>query len=151
MNIIYCEEWSNIRKKPHKIISTEDAIIRNEKGEPYVAAIYVNDILERVISIDKESYSVGFYDENKLSYLFYDFSKIEDKLFLHMVYHYEYMEGKIVQHTFFRFEEDGKMIAERMDYITNEVEEKEGEVDVSSNWEPIPSFGNYSSIMRKDR
>ncbi len=151
MNIVYCGEWSNIRKKPNKILSIEDAIHRSEKGEPYAAVIYENNFLVRVISIDKEAYSVVFYDENQVPYLFYDFKKLNNQLFLYMVYHYEYREEKIIQHTFFRFEEDGKMFTERMDYLTNEVVEKEGNVDVSSNWEQIPSFGNYSSIMRKDR
>lgn len=151
MKIVYSEEWSNIRKKPHKIISTEEAFNKDKKGESYVAVIYEDSILESVISINTKTYSVRFYEENQLLYLVYDFSKQKGQLFLNAVYHYEYEEGKKIQHTFFSFEENGKMIAERMNYLTNEVEEKEGEVDVSCNWEPIPSFGDYSSIMRKDR
>ena len=151
MSIVYCEQWLSVRKKPHKVLTTEEAILKNNNQDPYVAVIYDNDILEQVISIYKDSCSVRFYDEDQMLFLVYQFTKIKEKLFLEAAYHYGYVKGKKVQHTFFRFDVDGNMYAEQMNYSTNEVVEKEGKVDVSTNWEEIPSFGDYSSIARIDR
>ncbi len=52
---------------------------------------------------------------------------------------------------FFNFYENGEMFAEKRNYITNEIEEREGIVDVSSNWENIPQLGDYSNVMIKER
>lgn len=150
-NIIYSEGWSNIRKKPHNIISREEALRKGENGESFFAEIFDDDILIRVISINKDYYSVRFYDENQMLYLIYQFTLINEKLFLTGAYYYEYEEGEKIGHTIFSFKDDGKMLCEKMNYKSNETEEREGIVDVSVNWEDIPEFGDYESIIRTER
>lgn len=152
MNLVFCKEWNNIRKKPHHVIPLEEARMKDENGEAYVVAMYDEDRLFRVLSFDKNSCTVRFYNgEQDGLYLMYGFVLKNDKLFLNAAYHYSYLDGKIIEHTLFSFDQDGKMIAEKMDYRTGEVEEREGIVDVSPNWEEIPTFGEYSSIIRKER
>ncbi len=151
MKIVYYENWSNVRKKPINEITLE--IVKNKavKKESYVAVIYNNDTIQNVISITESSYTVRFLDEHLNLILLYDFQIKDEKLFLDAVYYYQYLDNNKIQHTFFSFSENGKMITENRNYITNEVDEKEGYVDVSPNWENIPSIGDYSKLLKKNR
>ncbi len=84
-------------------------------------------------------------------YLIYQFTLINEKLFLTGAYYYEYEKGEKIGHTIFSFKDDGKMLCEKKNYKSNEIEEREGIVDVSVNWEDIPEFGDYESIIRTER
>ena len=90
-------------------------------------------------------------NENLENYLFYGFVVKEGKLFLNTVYHYTYVNGEKLEHTLFNFNENGEMYIERRNLKTNEIEEREGVVDVTSNWEECPKIGHYSGVIKKER
>lgn len=151
MKIVYCMEWSLFKKQPHNILSEQDAKERYKKEQSYVSVIYENKKVKHVIESDKMSISVRFYNDDLENYLLYGFVKKEGKLFLNMAYYYTYKESKKVEHILFNFEENGEMFIEKRDFITGNVEEKDGVVDVSFNWEYYPNFGDYSGLIRVER
>ena len=151
MKIVYCMEWSLLKKQPHNILSEEDAKERYIKEESYVSVIYENNKVKNVIEIDEISITVRFYNDSLENYLLYGFIKKDDKLFLNTAYHYTYKESKKVEHILFNFKENGEMFIEKRDFITGNVEERDGIVDVSCNWELFPDFGDYHGLIRVNR
>ncbi|MBQ7775067.1 MAG: hypothetical protein IJ379_04015 [Lachnospiraceae bacterium] len=151
MKIVYCEEWSLFKKQPHKILSEQDAKKKAAKEETYTAVLYEDDKVRYVIEVNKAFLTVRFYNDAFEYYLLYGFEKKDDRLFLNMAYHYAYLDGEEQETTLFNFKENGEMVAERRNYISGEVEEREGVVDVSCNWEPIPEFGDYHGVIRVER
>ena len=151
MKIIYCKEWALFKKQPHDIITEQEAKNRYSKKESYVAVLYENNTLKYVVEIDGISETVRFYDDNLDNYLLYSFVKKGENMFLNTAYYYCFKEGKKVEHVYFNFKENGEMVAEKRDYIEGRVEGSEGTVDVSCNWERIPDFGEYNSVIRIDR
>lgn len=147
MKIVYCMEWSVFRKQPHNIISKQEAKEKHMSRGTYVAAIYENENVKNVIEIDEISLTVRFYDDNLENSLLYGFVKKKEKLFLNMVYYYIYLDGKQIGHIFFNFKDSGEMIAEKRDYNSGDIEEKEDIVDVSYNWAEFPEFGHYDRLI----
>ena len=152
MTIVYCKEWGVYFKKPHEIITEEEARIRYDNNEPYVAVLYINNAIKYVIEIDHVSETVRFYDDELNNYMIYGFiKKNSEKMFLNMVYHYKFENGIEKEDISFNFKENGEMYAEKNNLIDNFIETSEGIVDVSPNWEYIPDFGEYDSVIRSDR
>lgn len=151
MKIVYCTEWSLFKKQPHNILSEQDAKEKFIREGTYVAVLYENDNVKNVIEIDEMSLTVRFYNDKLENYLLYGFVKKNDKLFLNMAYHYTYLNDKKVEHILFNFKENGEMFTEKKDYISGDVEERKGIVDVSCNWDTFPEFGDYLGIIRVER
>ena len=151
MKIVYCMEWSLLKKQPHVILTEQDAKEKYIREGTYVSVLYENDKVKNVIEIDEMSVTVRFYNDNLENYLLYGFIKKDGKLFLNTAYHYTYKEGKKVEHILFNFKENGEMFIETRDFVTGSVEEKEAIVDVSCNWEPFPAFGDYNGLIRVNR
>lgn len=151
MKIVYCKEWGLFLKKPHDVISEQFAREMHIQQKPYVAVIYENDIVKYVVEIDEVSETIRFYDENLNNYLVYIFIKKEDHMFLKTSCYYSFDNEKKVEHIHFNFEETGDMITEKRNYTNNTVVESKGRVDVSCNWECIPMFGEYESVIRIER
>ena len=148
---IYCEEWSLYRKEPHNVLSEDEAKRKSNNGESYVAVLYEDDDLKYVVGVNKMSLTVRFYNENLEDYLLYGFVKKQDKLFLNMANHWNYSNGEIIETILFNFKETGEMIVAKTNRLTNEVEEMESVVDVSSNWEEVVEFGQYQNVIRIER
>ena len=151
MNIIYCAEWALYKKQPHNILSKHEAKEKFINDGTYAAVLYENDNVKNVIEIDEVSLTVRFYDDNLDNYLIYGFVKRDGKLFMNMACHYAYQNHEKNEHMIFNFKENGEMIAEKMNYVTGEVEERLAVVDVSCNWEEFPEFGEYYDVIRVER
>ena len=68
-----------------------------------------------------------------------------------MANHWNYSNGEIIETILFNFKETGEMIVAKTNQLTNEVEEMESVVDVSSNWEEVVEFGQYQNVIRIER
>lgn len=152
MKIVYCKEWSLFYKKPLEIWDTDTALKCHNIGKSYSVLIYEEDILTNVIGLDKDGAVVRFYDKDMNVFLLYGFCrKDNNKLFLNGAYHYLYKDGTKIEQTIFNFKDTGELFIERRNIEANSVEEKEAIVDISSNWEEYPEFGNYCSLIRVER
>ena len=92
-------------------------------------------------------------NENCEKYLTYAFHREkEDDLFLNAVYYHDYDENNIeTQILIFGFETTGQLFMEKRNLLTGDVEEREAKVDISCNWEKFPKFGDYDSLIKKER
>jgi hypothetical protein len=53
--------------------------------------------------------------------------------------------------TTYYFKVDGRVTIETEDFATENISTREMQADVSGNWEQYPIFGDYQSLMRRDR
>ena len=51
----------------------------------------------------------------------------------------------------YHFKRDGTVFLREKDYEKREATRGEKQDDVSGNWEPVPEFGRYESIARRER
>ncbi|MCL1790602.1 MAG: hypothetical protein FWG40_04480 [Peptococcaceae bacterium] len=70
-----------------------------------------------------------------------------------MAYHYTFDKNtnKKAVGTTFKFDETGYILMEIWDYRTGEVEEKDIQSDVTSNWDKFPDFGIYEHLLKENR
>lgn len=151
IKIVYCKEWALFGKEPHCIINESEAEDKHKNGESYVAVVYEKEKVINVITNNKTSLTVRFYNDNQENYLLYGFVKRENKLFLNLAYHYLYDNGEEVETTLFKFKETGELFIERRNNVSGEVEQREDVVDVTCNWEEIPQFGEYQEVLKVER
>ncbi len=91
MKIYYCDEWSDIKKKPWNIFDEHTACLHHQKRKPYTAILTEGEKPEYMVNVTKKWVSVSFYDELARKYLNYDFEVVSgDKLFLRTAMHWEY-------------------------------------------------------------
>lgn len=154
MQIHYCDEWSDIKKKPWNLFDEHTAYLHHQQKRPYTAIVTENEKLEYVVYVTKEWVCVGFYDELTRKYLSYDFEiKSGDKLFLKAAMYREYdgKANKEINSMIIAFHEDGNMVMEKRDYLTGSVEEREAKGSLKENWDVFPEFGQYLHLCREER
>ncbi|MCL2399163.1 MAG: hypothetical protein FWC91_05375 [Defluviitaleaceae bacterium] len=154
MKIIYCDKWSNTRRKPWNIIDTSQAHKNHINKTPYTVLIQENDKIKVIVEFTKFYVSVNFLNEFLNSYLRYTFHLIDnDFLFLKVAYYYYYDEENhdMLEGTVFSFSENGYVTMVKRDYKTGEIEERELQNDVSANWEEYPGFGKYENLLKVER
>ncbi|HGL6718171.1 hypothetical protein NTJ56_10160 [Burkholderia contaminans] len=156
MKIHYCKSWFSARKIPLDSINEGEARALHEGEKPYTALIgdelKPSCFVEMVI--DKGMVGVGFLDDLLREYLTYQFQVTEDgRLFLSMATHREYdgNDDRVVKGTSYLFEESGKLAIEREAFDPYQMEEAHSEFDPSGNYEEIPSFGDYSKLISRER
>lgn len=127
----------------------------------YFATIFVNEKPYCYLEINKGFYRVSFLDDLLRTYMSYDFygSDYEkvygDKLFLGKIIFWEFKGDaeEMVKITDYIFKPDGSFHIIEQNLITNEQidSEAKNKIDVTSNWEDYPSFGNYENLIKKER
>ncbi|WP_418957087.1 hypothetical protein [Streptomyces tritici] len=161
MTWIYCEEWNELTERPMGPLTVAEAQARHVGGELYTAILYTEDEphpeLRVEVRWETDYAAVIFMDELARDALDYTFSVIDGSLFLEEVTIYDYGDAK---------ERGGYASAERVETYTfapdgvgtrtvdvdDEVtEESRDGLDVSLHWEPVPEFGAYDSLIRRDR
>jgi hypothetical protein len=161
MNWTYCEQWNNLTETPMNPLTPEQAQGRHASGELYTAVASPTEksapTLRVEIRLETGYASVIFMDEHGRDSLDYTFALINGSLFLETATSYDYGDSQ---------ERGGYADAERMesyefttDGIIQRTIEVDGEesresrqgVDVASNWEPVPDFGAYDALIRRDR
>jgi hypothetical protein len=108
-----------------------------------------------IVEVTGDYVGVRFLDECQRPYLQYDFQEVSPKrLFMTRAIYREY-EGstdKLVEAQTFLWTPDGNQLVTVEDRIhrTSNKQEATG-VDLNSNWEDYPAFGQYASFCRTDR
>ncbi|SHL52335.1 hypothetical protein SAMN02745136_05071 [Anaerocolumna jejuensis DSM 15929] len=153
MKIYYCDEWSDIKKKPWNIFDEQTACLHHQKKQPYTAILTEDEKPEYMVNVTKKWVSVSFYDERTRKYLNYDFEVVSDgKLFLRTAMHWEYDEtGKELNSLIIGYREDGYLAMEKRDFTTGFVEKREAMDSIEKNWDVYPEFGEYLFLCRKER
>ncbi|EKC2495357.1 hypothetical protein OOO55_004490 [Salmonella enterica] len=160
--VFYCKKWSVGYKEPMNPLSENEAKKKHSRGMPYTALIGSDVKPSHVIQVTKNAgwISVGFLDEELREYLLYSFKVLDDeRLFLSMAVHREFaeIEGEgagfmnVSNGTTYLFKEDGHTVIREEHFNPYLLDESETKVDVSGNYETFPAFGNYQSILRKER
>ncbi|AZK45322.1 hypothetical protein [Paenibacillus lentus] len=154
MQIYYCDEWSDNKKKPWNILDEHTAYLHHQEKQPYTAILAEDEKPEYIVNVTKEWVSVGFYDELIRKYLNYDFEVMSGgKLFLRTAMYWEYDDetDKELNSLILGFQEDGYIAMEKRDFKTGSVEEREAKDTLEKNWDIYPEFGQYLHLCREER
>ncbi|MEH4263482.1 hypothetical protein ACU63M_19665 [Klebsiella aerogenes] len=162
LNIFYCKSWFSVKKKPIDLWGEKKAREIFESGEPCTVLIGSDTNPSHVINFTKKAgwVSVGFLDGELREYLLYSFKLLDNgQLFLSMAVHREFApkigEGagfmNVSNGTTYLFNEDGNTIIREEQFNPHILEESTTKVNVSGNYETFPVFGDYQSIIRKER
>ncbi len=158
MFITYCKIWLRAKKRPTEIWNNIQAASAHQSGLLYTVLLgHVEKpscFLE--INLAVKFIAVNFLDEELKDYLIYKFEGIgEERMFLSEVIYKEFKEmtGDVLKTTQYLFQQNGKLVIKEFNLVNQETIRKESinPVDISNNWEPVPQFGNYSSISSLDR
>jgi len=145
--------WCDVRKAPWKMLDEKEAYRNHNKKEQYCVLVEIDDILTHVIEIGKNDILIRFLDEDKFSYLCYSFLvKEQGKLFLKGADYTDYeATGEERERVLFNFFENGCLLMEKINRRTGESEEFESTVDLETNWDNYPKFGDYTHLLIEER
>jgi hypothetical protein len=161
--ISYCRRWNTRRHQPIDPLTPQEAVERDAKREPY--SVILQDasggqVPEAVIEVDwaNDFAGVWFFDAFGRQSLNYAFRRTGDRLFLFNMIEYSYPDDEPATlsgatHTEeFTFQDNGVVRLVIIDEETHEkTTEDRSDVDVTSNWEPVPKFGEWDSLARWNR
>ena len=161
--VTYCFKWNARRNRPGVPLSEAEAQARDAAGDEYTAVLpqpgSSHPVLVSVVW--KNDYvGVAFIDEYGRKYMQYSFyKKNETSLFLTNVFIWTYpnndpklLFGDAVKQEEIQYREDGyvrRIVIDKAQAVKDIREYSD--VPVDDNWEPIPTFGDYRSIGRKER
>ena len=161
MRWTYCDRWNDLMEEPIDPLKESEARRRHETGDLYTVVGEEDSKTKLLVEVRLENGYVGvkFLDNLGRNELIFNFKNFDNRLFLRKVISYDYGESQerggyadpVVIETF-TYKPDGTMRRE-----INKTRQKQIEVadyrsiDVHIHWEPVPSFGNYESIARRDR
>ncbi|MGN7765521.1 hypothetical protein [Paenibacillus sp. 22594] len=154
MKIYYCDEWSDIKKKPWNLFDEHTAFLYHQNKQSYTAVITEDEKPKYIVNVTSGWVSVGFYDEVIRKYLNYDFEVLGNgKLFLRTVMFWEYEEDtdKEESSLILGYQEDGYIAMEKRDFKTDSVEERESRDSLEKNWDVFPEFGQYLHLCKEER
>jgi hypothetical protein len=157
----YCEQWNRLTESPMNPLTSQGARARHVSGDLYTAVAFRTEHSspELCVHIRLETgyAAVIFIDGYGRNSLEYTFSLINESLFLETATYYAYgssqARGGYADAEYmdsYDFTPDGIMEKTEQSGGDESHESRQG-VDVSSNWEPVPSFGAYDSLIRRDR
>ncbi|MDH2436142.1 hypothetical protein QCD60_26785 [Pokkaliibacter sp. MBI-7] len=148
--IQYFKSWSKKEKAAKGILTESEARELHQKGKIYCAAYSsANSYLE----VMPNCVMVCFLDINKKPELNYIFSRSDEgPLFLEQVFIKRFEktdDATYVEH--YIFKKDGSLFITKVDYISKMRDEGEGMVNISSNYDHFPDFGQYEHLLIRDR
>ena len=154
--ITYAERWSERRPDDFDELEPDEARRRHDAGELYTAILGDREAPSAYLEIRLEAGFVGvhFLDEEGRDGVTYLFGRQdgEDQLFLERAIWREFGEdGEVRSGQVYAFKRTGTICLEEKDYESREASRGEKQDDVSGNWEPVPEFGRYESIVRLER
>lgn len=159
MPLNYCERWDARNKAPAKPLSEAEARRRHDAGKPYSVLIGPGESDTRtVVAVRLETGYVGvtFLNEDQEPELLYIFGfsatpadgPAEGSMFLSEA---RYRDPSGVEpETVYKFARDGRMMARRAT-AEGGFETLESEIGTDILVEPVPDFGSYSSVTRRER
>ena len=138
----------------------EASSFAHEKQLVYYVTIFQEETPYCFLEINKGFFRVCFLDEFLRKYMSYDFTDNfkeinSKKLFLNSMTFWEFKTStdKINKITNYIFKPDGQFTIVEKNLLTNEqiTNNAKGKIDISANWEDYPEFGNYKSLIKKER
>jgi hypothetical protein len=163
----YCNSWDLFYQKIDYTLTEEETKKRHSDKKQYTVIIgsYIKpDIVIEFIP-GAETVFVNFLDEQLKPYLNYHFEIVDEdpeNLFLIRVVYREFAEkeeeGSGIYNMsggeMYQFERNGKCTITVSTYNPDKYKQKEinnSLEEISSNYEKYPEFGEYESIIRKER
>jgi hypothetical protein len=161
-DVSYCHTWNRRRMRPGVPLTPAEARARHDAGEQYVAVLPGPPPVLVTVDGAGSTIAVTFYDRldrQVLKYWFKASSPPAEQFFLRNVTFWEYPDERrgLVQGDASRIEdlayqEDGYVMRIVRDKVAQEKTTQEfRDVPVAGNWEPVPRFGEYTSIARRER
>jgi hypothetical protein len=153
--VSYCERWNNKQKKPIFPMSADEARARHERAELYTAVLGDHETPTIVEVFLNEGYvGVRWLEPHGKDAMRYAFRRVGDRLFLtEVAINTVSADGKVVQAESTLIKPDGTVEVSVFDNVNRTVKTAEPTTgnDVTAMWEPIPQFGDYASITRRER
>ncbi|MFG2274065.1 hypothetical protein ACGFNY_30350 [Streptomyces chartreusis] len=157
----YCEQWNNLAETPMTPLTPAQAQARHASGDLYTAVASLTEqsapTLRVEIRLETGYASVVFMDEYGRDTLDYTFTLINGSFFLETATSHSYGNSQerggyadADRTETYEFTTDG-VIHRTVEEEGDESKEIRNGVDVSSNWEPVPTFGAYTSLIRRER
>lgn len=149
-------ETNYSKRKNLEGVLEEASRAAHENRQVYYVTIFENEKPYCFLEINNDFIGVGFLDDKSREYLSYSFQEIEpDKLFLSKAIYWEFDEqtDKEITSTTYQFTPEGDLRIINIDMRTNEsvIKKAKNKIDVSGNYEEYPAFGDYKSIINKER
>jgi hypothetical protein len=161
--VVYCRRWNFRRHTAMDPLTPEQAEARSKKGEEFAAVLWADPnagVPEAVIEIVWQNNFAGvwFFDEQGRRSLNYAFHPSKGKLFLFDMVEYKYPDNNAhtladasrVDHI--GFNEDGtlrEVVTDDLKHEKTAVDRRD--VDLSSHWESMPTFGDWESLALWNR
>src|SRR5260370_19147405 len=155
METSYCERWVYRTQSVIESCPLSVAEQRHREGIPYTAILSEANVPRFIVEVAHNSVVVSFLDEHQGPYLQYAFQAVTaGRLFRTRAIYREY-EGstnKLVEAQTFLFTLEGKQVITVQDRVHHTSKQQEADdVDMKSNWEDYPAFGQYASVCRAER
>ena len=152
MRTEYFAKWFKAKNQGLQPLTVEEASLRHQRQEPYVALLSNNNRFLLLVDIAGQWVSVRFFDEHERIYLDYDFRMSnETDLFLKGALYRNFRDGeqKVASSCHFSFEPDGSYVVA----VQNEGQDCElsGKSDASALFANYPSFGRYDELCTLER
>jgi hypothetical protein len=160
LRVTYCELWSDQTRAPIGEMGEGAARKLDSQGKRYSVVIGdpASPDTEVTVHWQKSYLAVSFIDEQGRTHVQYVFTKVDEKrLFLSEVTIWTYPDGARFKFEANRIENilikpDGYSRKRIDDKSSNNIEVSEStDVPVDSNWEPVPVFGEWDSVIRYER
>jgi len=153
VSMTYCDRWNRITRTPIEPLEESEARRRHAAGQLYTAVVWTSDHVENYVEVRLETgyVSVKFLDEQRRLMLTYTFDVVEaGRMFLvetRVVDPDDYANNEV-----YCFGLDGSMKRKlaSLDY-TEGAEDKMTGPHLAAMFEPVPPFGRYESVLRRER
>lgn len=153
-NVHYCKSWFAAKQRPTEIWDETRARSAHEQRKPYTILIGDLDRPTHVIEINNAFVGVEFLDDKLREALSYQFREYEPgKLFLNMATYREF-DGdadRVRIGTTYVFDRSGTVKIRRETFEPHGIEEAEGTLDVTGNFDSYPEFGQYAHLCVRER
>ena len=160
VRVNYCELWSDRLRTPVGPLSEGAARQLDSRGQRYgfVTGDPSAPDLEVTVHWAKSCLAVSFLDDARRNHVRYVFTLIDERrLFLANVIAWAYPAGTQYEFEATRIE---SVLCKPHGYLRRKVEDKYSKtieiseyssVPMNSNWEPVPWFGAWRSVIRYER
>jgi hypothetical protein len=161
MRATYCRQWNSVLNEPMDPVTEEQARQLDASGDSYTVVLSEDSTPRKYIEVNWRTGGLGvfFLDEQRRPHLAYSFRRVDDeRMFLDDVLRWEYpddeaiaMSGaKLIDDV--RYQQDGRVLREVRDDVAQEIRRQEfTDVPLEVNWEPVPTFGDWEQLARRDR
>jgi hypothetical protein len=151
----YCKGWFRAKKLALGAYSASEALARHNDGDLYCVLVGSVDAPKCFLEIGKGFAGVSFLDDRLRENLSYNFQELEPgRLFLTMAVWRNFVgdTDAVAKGTTYTFDPSGQIhMQEESFYPQHSLTRSARHSDVSSNWDTVPAFGNYSQLARVKR